>query len=53
MISIRQEILDIETGRYSRKDNPLVNAPHSARSLTLSEWTHEYERETAVFPLGL
>src|SRR6185369_6199750 len=29
MIAIRQEILEIETGRMSKSDNPLRHAPHT------------------------
>lgn len=32
------------------KDNPVANAPHTARELC-GEWTHPYSREEAAFPL--
>ncbi len=32
------------------KDNPVVNAPHTARELC-GEWNHPYTREEAAFPL--
>jgi glycine cleavage system protein P-like pyridoxal-binding family len=33
MIAIREEIRSIETGRMSKNDNPLKNAPHTALDL--------------------
>ncbi len=51
MISIREEIGRIESGEWSREDNPLVNAPHTSDMATASEWNHQYTREEAVFPL--
>ena len=51
MIQIRQEISDIADGRADRDDNVLKNAPHTAESLTATEWRHSYSREDAAFPL--
>ncbi len=51
MIAIRQEIADIAAGRLQRDDNPLKNAPHTAREVTADAWTHAYPRERAAFPL--
>lgn len=51
MIQIRHEIADVESGKLSREDNPLVNAPHTAMVVSASEWTHGYSREDAAFPL--
>ncbi|MDR6227955.1 glycine dehydrogenase [Pseudomonas sp. SORGH_AS199] len=50
MIAIREEIRALETGTLDPQDNPLKNAPHTARELA-GEWTHPYSREQAVFPL--
>jgi glycine dehydrogenase len=50
MISIRQEVAEIEAGRMDRADNPLKNAPHTVYVLAASEWTHPYTREQAAFP---
>jgi glycine dehydrogenase len=50
MIAIREEIRRVEQGEWDRKDNPLRNAPHTARMVTASEWTHGYSREEAAFP---
>ncbi|KQY81034.1 aminomethyl-transferring glycine dehydrogenase [Pelomonas sp. Root1444] len=51
MIQIRHEIAEVESGKLSREDNPLVNAPHTAMVVSASEWTHGYSREDAAFPL--
>ena len=50
MIAIREEIRALEAGTLDPQDNPLKNAPHTARELA-REWTHPYSREQAVFPL--
>ncbi|MGH9322948.1 MAG: aminomethyl-transferring glycine dehydrogenase, partial [Vicinamibacteria bacterium] len=50
LISIREEIRDIEEGRADRKDNLLKNAPHTASAIVSSEWSHPYSREAAAFP---
>jgi glycine dehydrogenase len=50
MIAIRGEIDRVGDGTWPREDNPLRGAPHTAAMLT-GEWTHPYDRETAVFPV--
>jgi glycine dehydrogenase len=50
MISISREIGRVAAGEWPRDDNPLVFAPHTAEDL-VAEWTHPYDRETAVFPV--
>jgi glycine dehydrogenase len=50
MILIRREIAEIEAGRADARDNPLKNAPHTARALVAAEWTRRYSREQAGFP---
>ena len=51
MIAIRAEIADIAAGRLGRADNPLKNAPHTARELASDAWAHAYSRERAAYPL--
>ncbi len=51
MISIRQEIQDIENKKVDMKDNLLRNAPHTAEMLLKTEWSHPYSREQAAYPL--
>ena len=51
MISIYNEIKDVETGRADRTDNMLKNAPHTQGVITDDEWNHTYSRRQAAFPL--
>ncbi|MGD8167803.1 aminomethyl-transferring glycine dehydrogenase [Herbiconiux sp. P16] len=51
MIRIKQEIDAVAAGEWPADDNPLRNAPHTAQSVIEGEWTHPYERETAVYPV--
>jgi glycine dehydrogenase len=50
MISIRNEIAEIESGVASKEDNVLVNAPHTVESVMGNDWAHSYTRERAAFP---
>jgi glycine dehydrogenase len=50
MITIRQEIAEIEAGKVDLDNNVLKNAPHTAESLLKSEWQHPYSREQAAYP---
>ncbi len=50
MISIKKEIEEIENGNYSKEDNPIINAPHTAMVVMADEWHHSYTRKTAAFP---
>jgi glycine dehydrogenase len=50
LILIRAEIQDIVDGRQPQTNNLLKNAPHTASSVTTSEWSRPYSREQAVFP---
>ena len=52
MIAIRAEIDAISAGTLDRADNPLKNAPHTAREVMADTWTHAYTREQAAFPLA-
>jgi glycine dehydrogenase len=51
MIAIRGEITDIEKGLLDKQDNPLKNAPHTAREVMAETWPHPYSRERAAYPL--
>ena len=51
MISIRNEIKDIEEGKVSNKDNLLKNSPHCAKTLIQQEWNHPYTRAEAALPV--
>jgi glycine dehydrogenase len=50
MLSIREEIREIERGEADRADNLLRNAPHVLADLLAEQWTHPYSRERAAFP---
>ncbi len=50
LISIRDEIREIETGEADRVDNVLKHAPHPLGRVTSTVWTHQYSRERAAFP---
>mmetsp|Transcript_16055 Transcript_16055/g.54721 ORF Transcript_16055/g.54721 Transcript_16055/m.54721 type:complete len:1036 (-) Transcript_16055:111-3218(-) len=50
MIAIREEIGQVERGEYSKDDNPLKHAPHTADVVMADEWTRPYSRETGAFP---
>jgi glycine dehydrogenase len=51
MISIRGEADRVGRGEWPRQDNPLVNAPHTARDVTADDWDRPYSREVAAYPL--
>jgi glycine dehydrogenase len=51
LLSIRQEIRDIEEGKMDKKNNVLKNAPHTQLSVVNSEWNKPYTREQAAFPM--
>lgn len=51
LIEIRNEIREVEEGKFSREDNVLKNAPHTAAVITADEWTHSYSRQKAAYPL--
>jgi glycine dehydrogenase len=51
MISIRAEIDQVGSGAWSTKDNPLVNAPHTATDIAADDWSHAYSRQVAAYPL--
>jgi glycine dehydrogenase len=50
MISIRQEIKDIEDGKADKATNLIKNAPHTVGMVTKEEWNFPYTREKAAFP---
>jgi glycine dehydrogenase len=51
MIGIKAEADAVAAGTWPADDNPLHNAPHTAQSVIEGEWTHPYDRETAVYPV--
>lgn len=51
MISIREEIREVEEGKADRENNVLKHAPHTQRMITSDHWDRPYSREKAIFPL--
>jgi len=50
LIAIHGEMTAVEDGTLDATNNPLKNAPHTARSVAASEWTRPYSREQAAYP---
>lgn len=51
MISIREEIREVEEGKADREHNVLKHAPHTMRVAVNENWDRPYSREKAIFPL--
>jgi len=52
MIAIKAEIDRVDEGYWPTDDNPLRNAPHTARCV-VGDWDRPYSREEAVYPKGV
>lgn len=50
LITIREEIAEIERGEQPRENNVLKMAPHTQRDLLSAEWDRPYTREKAAYP---
>ena len=50
MISIREEIREIENGKIPYQQSALHHAPHTIKVLTSDAWNRSYSREQAAFP---
>lgn len=50
MLTIREEIREVEDGRADKLDNVLLNSPCPEYEVVNSEWNHAYSREKAVYP---
>ena len=50
MIAIHGEMQAVANGESDKANNPLKNAPHTARVVCADEWPHPYSRELAAFP---
>ncbi len=50
MITIRQEIANVENGIWSDDNNPLHYAPHTISDMMNDDWNRPYSKEQAVFP---
>lgn len=50
LISIREEIKEIEEGKAPRENNVLKNAPHTSQVVSADKWDRPYSREKAGYP---
>jgi glycine dehydrogenase len=51
MIAIRNEIREIEEGKFDQDSNVIKNAPHTANMISADQWNYKYPRSKAAFPL--
>ena len=51
MLAIHAEAMKVQRGEWPAENNPLVNAPHTARHIA-GDWDHPYSREEAAYPQG-
>ena len=51
LISIREEIREIEEGRADRINNVIKNAPHTMSVVCAENWDKPYSRQKAAFPM--
>ncbi len=51
LMTIREEIAEVEKAQADVKDNVLKGAPHTAEAVSANLWTHGYAREKAAYPL--
>jgi len=52
MIAIRQEIAEIEQGRWKIEASPLRHAPHTVHDIADDSWARAYSRAEGCFPKG-
>ncbi len=52
MIAIRQEIAEIERGRFKIEASPLRHAPHTVHDIADDTWDRAYSRAEGCFPAG-
>jgi glycine dehydrogenase len=50
MIAIHGEMQAVANGEADKANNPLKNAPHTAKVVCADEWDRPYSREIAAFP---
>ncbi len=51
MVAIRGEIDEVASGSVSAEDSVLRNAPYTAEDATADEWSHDFSREKAAYPV--
>ena len=52
MLSIRQEIDDVESGAVSAQESVLHNSPYPAEDVTVDDWKQVFSREEAAYPVA-
>jgi len=52
MIAIREEIKEIEEGKFDKADNVIKNAPHTCKLVVSDDWKKPYSRQKAAYPLN-
>jgi len=52
MIAIRNEIAEIERGRWKIEASPLRHAPHTVHDIADDAWARAYSRAEGCFPAG-
>ena len=53
LLSIREEIRDIEEGKMDKKDNALKNAPHTQAIVCADEWNQNIYKRRSRIPIVL
>jgi glycine dehydrogenase len=53
MIAIRNEIAEIEAGRWKVEASPLRHAPHTVHDIADDSWARAYSRVEGCFPAGV
>lgn len=51
MISIKAEVDEVAEGKADKKDNVIMNAPHTALMVASDDWKFPYSRMKAAFPM--
>ncbi len=51
MLTIRDEMREIEEDKVLLQDSVIKNAPHTCEMVVANEWSHVYSREKAAFPV--
>jgi glycine dehydrogenase len=52
MITIREEIAEVENGQAEKGNNLLSNAPHTLQMIMLEKWDKPYEKQRASLPVA-
>ena len=50
MLSISEEIFEIENNIYPKDNNVIINSPHTLKQLIKGKWDRPYPKEKAAYP---